>query len=142
MFGNGVFYDNEKDKTKKRVIYKIDILLKPYRKKYSYIGMTKRELKKRVDEHLTDYRSSVCQFLEENKGNIWGIEIHILHECEFEQLLDSAESLEIGKYILKNGTRANKKNKLINKSFKGFDSLTLDNVRKCCNTFLHPLQTI
>lgn len=142
MFGNGVFYDNEKDKTKKRVIYKIDILLKPYRKKYSYIGMTKRELKKRVDEHLTDYRSSVYQFLEENKDLIYSIEISVLYECEFEQLLDSTESLEIGKYILKNGTKANKRNRLINKNFKGFESLTLENVRRCCNMLLTPLQTI
>ena len=140
MFDN-LFYDNEEDKTKERVIYKVDILMKPYRKKYSYIGMTKRQLQKRINEHLTDQRSSVYQFLEEHKGQVWGIEVHILYECEFEQLLDSNESLEIGKYILKNGTKANQKNRLINKSFKGFDKLSLDQVKKCCNMFLHPLQT-
>lgn len=133
-------YYNELDKTKRKVIYKIDILLKPYRKKYSYIGMTKRELQKRVNEHLTKKDSSVFQFLEEHKEEIFSIEIIVLYECEFEQLLDSVESLEIGKYILKNGTKANQRNRLINKNFKGFNSLTLANVKKCCNMLLNPLQ--
>ena len=104
--------------------------------------MTKRELQKRISEHLTKKESSVFQFLEENKDLIYSIEISVLYECEFEQLLDSTESLEIGKYILKNGTKANKRNRLINKNFKGFESLTLENVRRCCNMLLTPLQTI
>lgn len=135
-----LYYYNEQDKTKKKVIYKVDILLKPYRKKYSYIGMTKRELQTRISEHLTKKDSSVFQFLEEHKEEIYSIEIIVLYECEFEQLLDSTESLEIGRYILKHGTKANQKNRLINKNFKGFDCLNLEDVKRCCSMLLNPLQ--
>ena len=133
-------YANEQDKTKRKVVYRVDIILKPYRKKHSYIGMTKRELQTRINEHLTKKKSSVYQFLEEHKNEIYSIEISILYECGFEQLLDCTESLEIGKYILKNGTKANKRNRLINKNLKGFDKLTLENVKKCCNILINPLQ--
>lgn len=125
-----IFKDEDKDKT--NIIYKINLYLAPYGKKFVYIGMTRRRLQTRVNEHLYyNSKSPVYQFIQNN--NIKNIEIEILHECEYEQLLESAESYNIGKYFLKHGTQNNKKNRLINLDLKGFQKMTLTNIKKCCD---------
>ena len=122
----------EKDKIKTNVVYMINLYTAPYGKKFVYIGITKRRLQARVNEHLYyNTKSPVYQFIQNN--NIKEIEIEILHECEYEQLLESVESYNIGKYFLKHGTQNNKKNRLLNLDLKGFQKMTLAKIEKCCN---------
>lgn len=122
---------NEEDRTKENVVYMITLRVAPYRKKYVYIGMTQRALEKRIQEHLYDKRSQVNKFIRENE--IKEFRVDILHECEFEQLLESAESYRIGTYFLEKGTLNNQKNRLINKQFKGFQKMTLATIKECCD---------
>lgn len=123
---------DEDDKEKENVVYMITLKIAPYRKKYVYIGMTQRALKERIREHLYDKRSQVCKFIQTHE--VKELEVEVLHECQFEQLLESAESYKIGTYFLKNGTLNNQKNRLINKHFKGFQKMTLATIKKCCDT--------
>lgn len=120
---------NEEDKVKSNVIYLIEVYVAPYRKKFIYIGLTTRQLKERVNEHLNK-GGAVYNFIRNN--NIKSIKVNVLWECKYTQCLDAIESLFIGKYILKHGTRANKRNRLLNKDLKGFDKMPLKLIEKCC----------
>ena len=42
----------EQDKSKTNVVYMINLYTAPYGKKFVYIGITKRRLQTRINEHL------------------------------------------------------------------------------------------
>ena len=118
------------NKDKNKIIYQITCCVGPHLKEYHYIGYTKRTLEKRLQEHLFT-NTAVTKFIKIN--DVRCVRAEVLEECEYEQLLDSAETRHIANYILKRGTKANKRNHLINIDLKGLNRYTLKNVKSIYN---------
>lgn len=89
-----------------------------YGKKYHYIGQTSRTLKRRTWEHLHEKKDRVYKTIQEIKPK--KLEVSIIEQCKYSITLETRETIAIGNYILKRGTRNNQRNRLINKLYKGW----------------------
>lgn len=122
---------DKKDRKAKNVIYQITCFMGSHNKQYHYIGMTKRELDKRFNEHITNEKSAVYKFITEHAKDFKYIKVEVLKEVKYIPHLDKEETKAIGKYILQKGTKANKKNHLLNRDLKGLEKLTLKQIADC-----------
>lgn len=122
---------DEKNKKETNVIYKITCCIGKHWKEYHYIGMTKRPLEARVKEHLTKEGSAVHNFITEHMEELQMVKVEILKKVKYIPHLDKEETKAIGEYILLRGTKANKKNRLLNRDLKGLEKLTLKQIADC-----------
>lgn len=124
-----ILWDNKEDKKRTNVIYQITLFVGNHNKQYHYIGKTKRELQKRIKEHIYKKNCTIYNFINTNK--VKTIKIDILKQCNYYNkiILDTFETIEICKYFKKRGTKNNKNNRLINIDLKGLDTYSLKDIK-------------
>lgn len=124
-----IIYNDVEDATKSNVIYQITFEVGNHHKQYCYIGKTKRELQKRIEEHITR-NHAVKQFIDNN--DLEYIKVSVLYECKDHDRinLDMFETRELCRYFAKHGTMNNKRNHLINRDLKELNTYTLKDIKE------------
>lgn len=125
-----IIYKNDDIINKKYVIYLITLRTGSHRYKVHYIGKTKRELHKRMEEHIKNKHCPVGQCIYENELD--KIYVEVLYECSEDDRinLDMFETRELCRYYSKRGTIKNERNRLINRDLKGLDTYTLKAIKE------------
>ncbi len=121
---------SESDSRTKNVVYKMTMFTGYTKTEYCYIGKTKRELGKRIKEHLSDsaWNTTTNKFIFKNKVNT--IKVDILYKSNNGVYsLDQEETKAIYNYIATHGKENNKNNRLINADWKGAKDYTLKELK-------------
>lgn len=124
-----IIYKKDEIATKKDVIYEITLKVGKHNKSLHYIGKTKRNLQKRMEEHIKNEKCPVGKAIRDY--GLDKIYVDVLYECENDDRinLDMYETRELCRYYSKRGTKANQKNHLINRDLKGLDTYTLKDIK-------------
>lgn len=122
--------------TAANVVYMVRIFVGSHRKQFHYIGYTTQPLVKRFQQHLYG-KSAVHDFIKENLDTVKEVSIEVIKQAQYKQELDALETIALCEYILKRGTKANQKNRLVNKSYKYLNEFTLQSVKACKEKLLN-----